>query len=108
MSEIKYFVVPFDNVPDIPNVRVWYAAWSEARPIVEPGAPLPMVVGATAGAIPSGAEQIGVIVKDPPPPPPLKSGRVQAYPPTPPPLGSGGRQEYEAAFAEWAAATKGE
>jgi hypothetical protein len=72
MAGYQYFTIPFDLVPSDGSApyTVWYATWSSKPPVVEPGMPLPLVIGATAGAIPSGATPLGTGTKNPPPPPP--------------------------------------
>lgn len=74
MSQSKYFVIPFEDVPAEPGFQVWYATWSQERPAVEPGASPPLVVGVTAGELPRNAAMLGSATKDPPPPPPPLDG----------------------------------
>jgi hypothetical protein len=87
MSSNKYFMIPFENVPASPTYTVWFATWSQDRPVLEPNMNPPMVVGVTSDeTLPTGAVLLGDGSKDPPPPPP-----------PPPPLGL----DYEASFTTW-------
>ena len=96
-SNLKYFEIPFDNVPEQPTYTVWFATWSRERPLLEPGMNPPMVVGITAeDEIPAGAALIGISSKDPPPPPP------------PPPPSGFGASEYQAAVRDWLAIDRSE
>jgi hypothetical protein len=93
MSQSKYFVIPFANVPKDPAYTVWFASWSTERPIVEPGMPPPFVVGVTTDdKLPAGATLLADGSKDPPPPPPV--------------VGTGGLSEYQTSFTAWMLDTK--
>lgn len=72
MPGYQYFTIPFDRVPTdgLVPYTVWYATWSTKPPVVEPGMPPPLVIGATANTLPAGAVALGTGTKDPPPPPP--------------------------------------
>lgn len=97
MSDLNYFVIPFDEVPDHPSYTVWYATWTQERPMLEPGMNRPMVVGATPGdTLPHGATVLGRNRKDPVPPPP------------PPPPKALGVVEYQQAFEQWVTAGRDE
>ena len=92
---IKYYMIPFDNVlPKDPNHTVWYASWSKERPIHEPGAPAPFVVGISKdGKLPPKATLLAETnAKDPIPPPPL---------------GAGGSSEFETALRRWLGGIEG-
>ena len=80
-SNHKYFVIPFENVPEKPPYTVWFATWSRERPVVEPGTQPPMVVGVTAEeTLPAGATLLGGGSKDPPPPPPPPPPSIVSQP----------------------------
>jgi len=91
----KYFRIPFANVPTTPTYTVWFASWSQERPVVEPGTQPPFVIGVTTeDKLPPGATLLAEGgAKDPPPPPPL---------------GAEGSSEYQKAFGVWLYSTKGE
>lgn len=93
----KYFVIPFDKVPDNPTYTVWFATWSKDRPLVEPGMNPPMVVGAAAeDKLPTGAVLLGNASKDPQPPPP-----------PPPPL-TFTESDYQRTVSHWLAIGRNE
>jgi hypothetical protein len=84
----KYFMIPFKNVPSNPAYTVWYATWSNQRPVIEPGMNQPVVIGVTKDdTLPASATLLAESTKEPPPPPP--------------PLSPGGITEYQAAFSTW-------
>lgn len=86
-SSTQYFMIPFANVPQNPDYKVWFATWSTQPPTLEPGMQPPLVIGATAGPLPAGAVPLAGGGKDPPPPPP--------------PLAAGSQAEYQAALIAW-------
>lgn len=88
MSNYKYFLIPFENVPANPPYQVWYATWSKTPPLLEPGMNPPMVVGATLEELPAGATLLDSGSKDPLPPPP------------PPPPGFH-ELDYQKAVTDW-------
>lgn len=67
----SYFSIPFAEVPEQPPYLAWFATWSSWRPVVDPGVPAPLAIGATDGTVPPGAKFIIPLLKDPPPPPPV-------------------------------------
>jgi hypothetical protein len=79
MSDCKYFVIPFDSVPNNPGYTVWYASWSTQRPSLEPGMQPPVVVGVTSGDLPAAATPLAAGGKDPPPPPPPLTANMSSY-----------------------------
>lgn len=94
---VKYFFIPFKNIPDNPEYTVWYAAWSNQRPVIEPGMNQPVVIGVTNDDnLPPSATLIAQAnsTKDPNKPPP---------PPT-----SGGTDEYQAALKKWLESVMGD
>lgn len=67
----KYFVIPFDKLPENPDYDVWYATWTTERPAKVPPGAQPMVVGVTTGdKLPDGVVLLASYDKDPLPPPP--------------------------------------
>ena len=85
-----YFSIPFESVPDDPKYTVWFACWSQKRPVLEPGMNAPFVIGATTGPVPMGGIEIGTSIKDPIPPP------------SPPPAPTdANRGEYQKSVREW-------
>lgn len=96
MTKRKYFVIPFENVPESPPppYTMWFASWSEKRPIVEPGQLPPLVVGVTKDdrLPPRATLLVELDTKDPPPPPP--------------PLTGGSPDDYQKAFDLWLTSIK--
>jgi hypothetical protein len=90
MSEdLKYFLIPYEQVPEQPAYAVWFATWSQDRPRLEPGMNPPMVVGATTeDRLPAGAVLLAGASKDPQPPPP-------------PPPPSFTASDYQRAVSDW-------
>jgi len=77
MSNQKYFLIAFEDVPADPCYTTWFATWSTERPTVAPGMAPPLVVGVTsAAALPAGAVLLDAGGKDPPPPPPPLAASV--------------------------------
>jgi hypothetical protein len=77
MSIHKYFIIPFESVPEKPSYTVWFATWSTERPDIRPGMAPPMVVGVTcAKALPPEATPLSSGSKDPDPPPPPPPGVI--------------------------------
>lgn len=70
----KYFVIPFENVSEVPACTIWYATWSNTPPICEPGMSAPLIIGVTEGEVPKEGTLVGTMTKDPPPPPPPVAG----------------------------------
>jgi hypothetical protein len=77
----QYFSIPFDLVPkdQPPPYPLWFATWSTQPPVLEPGVPAPLVMGATDGVLPDGASPLGTADKDPPPPPPALTSTPTDY-----------------------------
>ena len=93
----KYFTIPFKNVPDNPEYTVWYAAWSNEKPVVEPFTDPPMVIGATSGdLLPPSAVPLA------------ETGNTKEPPPKPPPLTGGSADAYQSAFAGWLVGVMGD
>lgn len=90
----QYFTIPFDSVPkdQSPPYTVWFANWSTTPPTLEPGMAAPLVIGATATDLPTGAVALGTSSKDPPPPPPS--------------LATSDLSDYQASLSQWLELTR--
>jgi hypothetical protein len=79
----KYFAIPLEKVPLSPGYLVWYAAWSETRPAVEPFMPSPLVIGLIddESSLPASAILLAETnsTKNPPKPPVPIAGCIEEY-----------------------------
>lgn len=95
ITENKFFLIPYEDVPERPSYKIWSGAtWSATRPGIESRGSDTRVVAFTDQDLPSGAILIAISSKGPPPLPP---------PPLPVELVGDDFEAYQGQFEEWLA-----